>query len=210
MASSSATCIPWRARRPLAISRADERDEPFLPHEGEGGRVRAQGRWRRGCAAPRRAARRSAPIGSPERLATPFSGRERPPGVPPTCLDRIGVPGNTPSRLRRQPPHRGGHSALPHVSRKKYEIPTGIRPDISRYSAVTKFGHTQDDRPRLPRRRRCGIVGAASDTPRQCVRNRSQNDENRLPFHDRRCPSRWTAWGSPRCHDPPSRRGHRR
>ena len=55
-------------------------------------------------------------------------GRERPPGVPSTCLDRIGVPGGP---------------ALPHVSRKKYEIPTVIRPAISRYSAVTKFGHTR-------------------------------------------------------------------
>ncbi len=61
-------------------------------------------------------------------------GRERPPGVPPTWLDRIGVPGGP---------------ALPHVSRKNYEMTTGIRPDISRYSAVTKFGHTL----RWPRRR---------------------------------------------------------
>ncbi len=66
-------------------------------------------------------------------------GRERPPGVPPTWLDRIGVPGGP---------------ALPHISRKNYEMTTGVRSYHSRLSAVTKFGHTQKRNAKERARRR--------------------------------------------------------
>ena len=94
-------------------------------------------------------------------------GRERPPGVPPTWLDRIGVPGGP---------------ALPHVSRKNSETPTKIRPYHSRHSAVTKFGHTHR---RLARRGLVGYTFPQPNTSRMTCARRAGSSALFLPRTER-------------------------